>query len=148
MIDNGENIMLVNGVFMDILIIDDDPATIDLIKIQLQTTEFNLTFAYSGEEGLNLVNQNAPDLIILDILMPDMDGLETCKKLRRICQAPILILSAVDQPQMIANALDAGADDYLVKPVSSTILIAHLQNLARRIQNNTRHNPRATIKII
>ncbi|MHB1338659.1 MAG: response regulator transcription factor [Bellilinea sp.] len=115
------------------LIIDDDPAMTDLLKIQMQSTEFEVKVAYSGKEGIKSARKYNPDIIILDLLMPDMDGMETCKKIREFSQAPILILSALDQPVYIVDALNAGADDYLVKPVSSTILIAHLQKLSRRI---------------
>lgn len=121
---------------MEILIIDDDPAMADLLKIQLQSTEFVVKVAYSGKEGIKSVHKYKPDIIILDLLMPDMDGMETCKKIRAFCRAPILVLSALDQPVHVVNALNAGADDYLVKPVSTTILIAHLQKLSRRITAN------------
>jgi len=123
---------------MEILIIDDDPAMTDLLQIQLQPTEFGIKVTHSGVEGLKSTRNHKPDIIILDLLMPDMDGLEICRKLREITQSPILILSALDQPMMVANALDAGADDYLVKPVSSAMLIAHLQNLSRRIKANNK----------
>jgi len=123
---------------MEILIIDDDPAMTDLLQIQLQTTEFGIKVAHSGAEGLKSTQKNKPDIIILDLLMPDMNGLDIFRELRRFTQSPILILSALDQPMMVANALDAGADDYLVKPVSSAMLIAHLQNLSRRIKANNR----------
>jgi len=123
---------------MEILIIDDDPAMTDLLQIQLQPTEFGIKVAHSGTEGLKSTQKNKPDIIILDILMPDMNGLDICRELRRFTQSPILILSALDQPMIVANALDAGADDYLVKPVSSAMLIAHLQNLSRRIKANNR----------
>ena len=123
---------------MNILIIDDDPAMTDLLKIQIQSTEFKVDVAYSGEEGIKTVQAIKPDIIILDLLMPDMDGLETCRKIRKFSRAPILILSALDEPKTIADALNEGADDYLVKPVSSTILIAHLQKLSRRIRSNNR----------
>lgn len=118
---------------MDILIIDDDPVMTDLLKIQIQSTNFEVQVAYSGNEGIKAARINRPDIIILDLLMPDMDGLETCRRLREFSPAPILILSALDHPMMVVNALNAGADDYLIKPVSSAILIAHLQKLSRRI---------------
>jgi two-component system KDP operon response regulator KdpE len=73
-----------------------------------------------------------PDVIILDLMMPDMDGYEVCAKIRDFSIVPILVLSALDMPGMVSKALDAGADDYLIKPVTSSILIAHLNNLVRR----------------
>jgi len=79
-----------------------------------------------------MVRKTVPDIIILDLLMPELDGWQTCKRIREFTQTPILILSALDNPGLVANALDAGADDYLVKPVSSNMLNVHLKNLTRR----------------
>ncbi len=89
--------------------------------------------AYSGSEGIRSANYHKPDIIILDLVMPDMDGLEACRKIREFSPAPILVISAIDQPMTVANALNAGADDYLIKPVSSAMLMAYLQKFSRRI---------------
>jgi DNA-binding response OmpR family regulator len=117
---------------MKVLVIDDDPAMTELLKIQLQSDTVTVDIAYTGEEGVKMVRKTIPDIIILDLLMPEMDGWQTCKAIREFTQTPILILSALDSPGMVANALDAGADDYLVKPVSSNMLNVHLKNLMRR----------------
>ena len=122
---------------MRVLVIDDDPAMTELLKIQLQSDLVTVETAYSGEEGIEMVRKTSPDIIILDLLMPEMDGWQTCKKIREICQAPILILSALDNPATVATALDAGADDYLIKPVSASILNAYLVNLTRRSRAKT-----------
>lgn len=118
---------------MDILVIDDDPAVSDLLKIQVKSSQFGVRVAYSGVDGIRSANFYKPDIIILDLVMPDMDGLEACRKIREFSPAPILVISAIDQPATVANALNAGADDYLVKPVSSAMLMAYLQKLSRRI---------------
>src|SRR5574340_307741 len=118
---------------MDILVIDDDPAVSDLLKIQVKSSQFGVRVAYSGVEGIRSANFYKPDIIILDLVMPDMDGLEACRRIREFSHAPILVISAIDQPATVANALNAGADDYLVKPVSSAMLMAYLQKLSRRI---------------
>lgn len=73
-----------------------------------------------------------PDLITLDLMMPDMSGWEVCKAIRQFSSAPILILSALDSPGLVATALDAGADDYMIKPVTSSSLMAHINRLVRR----------------
>jgi two-component system KDP operon response regulator KdpE len=117
---------------MNVLVIDDDPAMTELLKIQLQSDTVTVDIAYSGEEGIKMVRKTGPDIIILDLLMPELDGWQTCKRIREFTQTPILILSALDNPGLVANALDAGADDYLVKPVSSNMLNVHLKNLTRR----------------
>lgn len=117
---------------MKVLVIDDDPAMTELLKIQLESDTVTVHVANSGEEGIKMVRKTSPDIIILDLLMPEMDGWQTCKGIREFTQTPILILSALDNPGMVANALDAGADDYVVKPVSSTMLNVYLKNLMRR----------------
>ena len=117
---------------MKILVIDDDPAMTELLKLLLQPAASEVTTANSGPEGVNLAQTVSPDVIILDLMMPDMDGWEVCHAIREKSSIPILILSALDNPGMVARALDAGADDYLIKPVPSGVLIAHLQNLVRR----------------
>lgn len=117
---------------MNILVIDDDPAMTELLKMILQATSANVYTAFNGQQGIRLCRKENPDVIILDLMMPEPDGWQVCKTIRKFSQAPILILSALDNPGLIANALDAGADDYLIKPVSSSMLIAHIQNLLRR----------------
>ena len=71
-------------------------------------------------------------MITLDLMMPDMNGWQVCKAVRGFSQVPILVLSALDSPGMVAAALDAGADDYLIKPVPSSVLLAHINKLVRR----------------
>jgi DNA-binding response OmpR family regulator len=88
--------------------------------------------ANTGEEGVKLIREISPDVVILDLMMPGMDGWQVCAEVRSFSSVPILILSALDSPGMVASALDAGADDYLVKPVPSGVLIAHLNTLTRR----------------
>ncbi len=115
-----------------ILAIDDDIAMTELLKFLLQPHNFEITAANSGQEGIDLIQKTNPDIILLDLMMPDMDGWETCKKIRDFSNTPIVMLSALNNPSMVASALDAGADDYLVKPVPSSLLVAHIRNLARR----------------
>lgn len=117
---------------MKILVIDDDPAMIELLNLLLQSLCANVLTAFNGQKGIELCDQEKPDVVILDLMMPDPDGWQVCKSIRQFSHVPILILSALDNPGLIAKALDAGADDYLIKPVSSSMLIAHIQNLLRR----------------
>jgi len=79
-----------------------------------------------------MIRDNAPDVVILDLMMPDMDGWQICKAVREFSQVPIIILSALNDPSMIASVLDAGADDYLTKPTPSRVLIAHINRLINR----------------
>lgn len=115
-----------------VLVIDDDIEMTDLLKIVLEPGLFVVTAANSGQEGLKMVREGKPDVVILDLLMPGMDGWQVCREIRKISQVPILVLSAISKPGMAARALDAGADDYLLKPMTSGVLIAHLKNLVRR----------------
>lgn len=117
---------------MKILVIDDDPAMTELLKLLLQPAASNIVTANSGAEGINWAKKFLPDVIILDLMMPEMDGWQVCQAIRDFSRVPILILSALDNPGMVARALDAGADDYLIKPVPSGVLIAHINNLVRR----------------
>jgi DNA-binding response OmpR family regulator len=115
-----------------VLIIDDDPAMTELLTLLLKTRGLDASMANSGEDGVKLIREISPDVVILDLMMPGMDGWQVCTEVRTFSDVPILILSALDSPGMVASALDAGADDYLVKPVPSGVLIAHLNTLTRR----------------
>ncbi len=117
---------------MKILVIDDDPAMTDLLKMLLEPASSDVHTANSGPEGVRLVKVESPDVIILDLMMPDMNGWQVCSAVREFSKTPILILSALDSPGLVAAALDAGADDYLIKPVPSSVLVAHINNLVRR----------------
>jgi two-component system KDP operon response regulator KdpE len=117
---------------MKILVIDDDPAMTELLRLLLQPTLADVITANSGPEGIQLAKSIDPDVITLDLMMPDMNGWEVCQEVRKFSQVPILILSALDSPGMVAAALDAGADDYLIKPVPSSVLLAHINKLVRR----------------
>lgn len=115
-----------------VLTIDDDTAITELLAMLLRTHGFEVITANNGDEGIKAIEEKNPHIVILDLMMPGVDGWQVCKSVREFSNVPIVILSAIDNPSMIASALDAGADDYLVKPVSSSILIAHLNRLIRR----------------
>lgn len=123
---------------LKILTIDDDPAMTDLISLLLRSYGLEVLVANDGARGLELARSDNPDLIMLDLTMPGVDGWQICKELRTESKVPIIILSALDDPTVISTALDAGADDYMVKPVPSSVLIAHINNLTRRahVENN------------
>jgi two-component system KDP operon response regulator KdpE len=123
---------LLYGDFMKILVIDDDPAMTDLLKLILVSTSAEVITANSGVEGLKKVRDFTPSVVILDLMMPDMDGWQITTEIRTFSSVPIMILSVIDNPGLVARALDAGADDYLIKPAPRNILIAHINNLTRR----------------
>jgi DNA-binding response OmpR family regulator len=121
-----------DSVHTRVLVIDDDVEMTELLKIVLEPNEFEVFSANSGVEGIESIRKNKWDVIILDLLMPEMDGWQVCEAIREFSQVPILVLSAVSKPGMVSRALDAGADDYLIKPMPSSVLVAHIKNLTRR----------------
>jgi DNA-binding response OmpR family regulator len=123
-----------------VLAIDDDPAMTELLNLLLKSHGYDALTANTGEEGVRLIREQFPDVVILDLMMPGMDGWQVCTQVRSFSNVPILIFSALDSPGMVASALDAGADDYLVKPVPSGVLIAHLNTLTRRAATTEKYN--------
>lgn len=126
------------------LIIDDDPAMAELIRLTLNTAGIDALVAFDGQSGLAAVREENPDIIILDLMIPGQDGWEICHEVRSFSQVPIAVLSAIRDPALIASALDAGADDYMTKPVPGTELVAHINNLMRRAnmqKNGNGHSP-------
>jgi DNA-binding response OmpR family regulator len=117
-----------------VLTIDDDPAITDVLSVLLKANGFDVVAANSGIEGLRMIQEQSPRIAIVDLMMPDLDGWQVCKAAREFTSIPIIALSALDEPSIVASVLDLGADDFLVKPVPSAVLIAHLNKLARRTE--------------
>jgi two-component system KDP operon response regulator KdpE len=117
---------------MKILVIDDDPAMTDLLKLMLEPTTATVITSNSGSAGLLRFKETNPDIVILDLIMPEMDGWHVCEAIREISRVPVMILSVLNNPGLVARALDMGADDFLVKPVKSAVLVAHINSLTRR----------------
>jgi DNA-binding response OmpR family regulator len=117
---------------MKILVIDDDPAMTELLRLILSESGSEICVANSGQLGLNMVHENIPNIIILDLMMAGMDGWAVCREVRKFSTVPILVLSALNSPSVIASSLDAAADDYLVKPVPNAVLLTHIFNLVKR----------------
>lgn len=115
-----------------ILVIDDDIAITELMSMLLKTHGFDVITSNSGSDGVNLAREKNPGVVLLDLMMPDLDGWQVCKAVRKFSNVPILILSAINDPRMVASVLDAGADDFLVKPVPSGVLVAHIRKMIRR----------------
>ncbi len=119
-----------------ILVIDDEPQILRALRTILAEKKFRVTTASRGEEGLALAAANPPDLIILDLGLPDLSGLEVCARLRAWTQTPIIVLSVRDTEQDKVAALDRGADDYLSKPFG-------IEELLARIRVSLRHAAQA-----
>lgn len=119
-----------------LLVIDDDTAVTDLLSLLLKSQGFEVFATNNSSDGLSMIRELQPDLVILDLMMPEMDGWEVCRAVRQFNQqVPIIILSALNDPSMIASVLDAGADDYLTKPTPSRVLVAHINRLTKRSGN-------------
>ncbi len=115
-----------------ILIIEDDEAIVKVLKRSLVYEGYKVDVAQDGESGLAQVRESKPDLVILDLMLPGIDGLDVCQQLRAVENLPILILTAKDSTQDRVEGLDSGADDYLVKPFELDELLARVRALLRR----------------
>ena len=124
-----------------ILVIDDDEGMTELLSMVLSPESSQVITANTGAKGIEMAKELSPDIIILDLMMPEMNGWSICQQIRQFSDVPILILSAIDSPDLVAKALDAGADDYLVKPVSSSTLLARLNQLTRRARTSQNSKP-------
>ncbi|MEX1071273.1 MAG: response regulator transcription factor [Anaerolineales bacterium] len=118
-----------------ILVIEDDEAILAFLRRGLGYEGYEVDTAETGQKGLALAGGNRPDLVVLDWMLPGMDGLEVCKRLRTMGKVPILMLTAKDSVSDRVQGLDAGADDYMVKPFNLDELHARIRALLRRTQS-------------
>jgi len=116
----------------NILVVDDEPQITRVLKTTLSTQGYGIRTASDGEEALHAMSEWPPDLIVTDLRMPNMDGLELCREVRRTSQVPIIVLSVKGEDSIKVQALDAGADDYVTKPFSMTELTARIRAALRR----------------
>jgi DNA-binding response OmpR family regulator len=115
-----------------ILIVDDEPPIVDVLAYNLKRANYEVLVALDGEEALTKARREQPDLIILDLMLPLLDGLEVCRALRREREVPIIMLTARDSEVDRVVGLELGADDYVVKPFSVRELMARVKNVLRR----------------
>jgi two-component system, OmpR family, response regulator MprA len=117
-----------------ILVVDDDPHIRSVIRRGLHFEGYNVEIAADGPEALRIARENPPNMVVLDVMLPGMDGLEICQRLRRGTNVPILMLTARDAVSDRIAGLDRGADDYLIKPFDFDELLARIRALLRRTQ--------------
>ena len=115
-----------------ILVVEDDHKTADLVKLYLENDGYEVSLAHDGARGLDLARDGKPDLVVLDLLLPVVDGLEVCRTLRRESDVPIVMLTALTTEQDKLGGLDLGADDYVTKPFSPRELAARVRAVLRR----------------
>ena len=115
-----------------VLIVEDDHKTSDIVRLYLERDGYAVTTAYDGKAGLEAARAEPPDLVILDLLLPRMSGLDVCRRLRQECDAPIIMLTALSTVQDKLDGLELGADDYLTKPFSPRELCARVKAVLRR----------------
>jgi len=115
-----------------VLVIEDEPDIADFIRRGLILKGYEVDVAFSGEQGLTLAHERMPDLVILDLMLPGVDGIEVCRRLRAAGDVPIIMLTARDSVADKVEGLDAGADDYVTKPFAFDELLARVRSALRR----------------
>lgn len=117
-----------------VLIVDDDPHIRELVRVFLEEAGMETMEAEDGVDALEILEHKPADLVILDIMMPNMDGWELCRELRRLYEMPLLMLTAKGETRQIVKGFDLGTDDYLVKPFEPAELVARVKALLKRYQ--------------
>ncbi len=115
-----------------VLVVEDEPRIVDVVRLYLEREGFEVLAAADGQSGLRLFQEQAPDLVVLDLMLPVMDGLEVCRAIRRQSSVPIVMLTARDEEIDKILGLELGADDYVTKPFSPRELVARVRAVLRR----------------
>jgi two-component system KDP operon response regulator KdpE len=119
-----------------ILLVDDEPRLLDSVRMNLELEGFEVYEAHDGAEALERVRKVLPDLVVLDVMMPRMDGLETLAELRRFSQVPVIMLTVKADDSDIVTGLERGADDYVPKPFSQQVLLSRIRAVLRRAEQS------------
>ncbi len=117
---------------IDILLVDDEPKMLELLTLYLTPKGYNCVCATSGQEAISYIEKQNFKFVLLDIMMPNMDGWETCKNIRSFSRIPILMVTARDQKIDVVHGLKIGADDYITKPFHEEELLARIEAVLRR----------------
>ena len=117
-----------------ILVVDDEPRYVRLMEANLLTEGYEVLRAYDGQKAVEIVAENQPDLVLLDVMMPILDGITACERIREFSNVPIIMVTAKGEERDRVRGLDVGADDYIVKPYSATELLARVRAVLRRAE--------------
>src|SRR5215212_8171004 len=115
-----------------ILLVDDEPRLLDSVRMNLELEGFEVFEAHDGEEALDKVRKVLPDLVVLDVMMPRLDGFETLTELRRFSSVPVIMLTVKADDSDVVAGLERGADDYVAKPFSQQVLLSRIRAVLRR----------------
>ena len=123
-----------------ILVVDDDPNICELLRLYLTKEGYQVTTANDGEEGLAQFGQTKPDMVLLDVMMPRLDGLEVCRRIRKQGNTPVMMLTAKGETFDKVLGLELGADDYMVKPFDAKEVVARIKAVLRRCSNTEKES--------
>jgi len=129
-----------------ILVVDDEPRYIRAVQVNLEASGYEVLTAQDGHAALERAADENPDLIMLDVKMPGLDGIEVCRRIRKFSAAPIIMLTALAEDADKVRGLDVGADDYVTKPFSAQELLARVRAALRRIELSERQEPGPTLQ--
>ena len=125
----------------EILVVDDDRKTVDLIRLYLERDGYRVRAAFDGRQALDAARGSSPDLVVLDLMLPEVDGLDVCHALRGTSRVPIIMLTARATEEEKLAGLDTGADDYITKPFSPREMVARVRAVLRRTAEPERGEP-------
>lgn len=130
-----------------VLVVDDEKSIVEFIELNLKRQGFTVLKAYTGQEGVNIARESNPSVIVLDVMLPDIDGFEVCRAIREFSMAPIIMLTARGEDVDKIIGLEMGADDYMVKPFNPRVLAAKINAMLRRLSVKVLSSPPSSIII-
>jgi two-component system KDP operon response regulator KdpE len=130
-----------------VLIADDEPRILDSLRMNLELDGYQVFEAHTGQEALDEVRRRLPDLLVMDVMMPEMDGFEALRELRRFSSIPVIMLTVKADERDVVHGLELGADDYVGKPFSPTVLLSRIKAVLRRAELPPQAPPSREIKV-
>jgi two-component system KDP operon response regulator KdpE len=130
-----------------VLIVDDEPRLLDSVRMNLEVDGFEVFEAHNGAEALERIRKLLPDIVVMDVMMPIMDGFETLRELRSFTAVPVIMLTVKADDRDVVTGLELGADDYVAKPFSQRVLLSRIKAVLRRAEGSTPAGPRSHIQV-